>query len=78
MTRASVAGVPAVVVNIVIVFAFGFNPLTARAGEDEFFGLAHEVVAIFLIFWSLFSFVYLIWTHLGLAELSDIELMVRS
>ncbi|WP_258234058.1 DUF1345 domain-containing protein [Brevibacterium oceani] len=77
-SRANVATVPTLVVSIVLVLAFGMNPLSADSGDSELFRLTRELVGIFLIFWPLFSLTYLTWTHLGLAELSETELMVHS
>lgn len=65
-SRANVATVPAIVVSVVVVLAFGFNPLGEGTGTSELFGLTRELIGIFLIFWPLFSLTYLMWTHLGL------------
>ncbi|MGC2977571.1 DUF1345 domain-containing protein [Brevibacterium sp. FAM 25378] len=77
-SRANVATVPAIIISVVVVLAFGFNPLGEGAGDSELYGLTRELIGIFLIFWPLFSLTYLMWTHLGLEELSETELMVHS
>lgn len=75
-TRANVAMVPALIVGLVLVLGFDFSPLGPEASQlGEVFA---KLIALFLVAWPVFALVYLLWTHAGLNELSETELMVHS
>ena len=75
-TRANVAMVPALIVGLVLVLGFDFSPLGPEALQlGEVFA---KLIALFLVAWPVFALVYLLWTHAGLNELSETELMVHS
>lgn len=75
-TRANVAMLPALVVGLVLVLGLGFSPLGSEASQLG--DIAEKLIAIFLVAWPVFAFVYLLWTHVGLQELSQTELIVHS
>lgn len=77
-TRANVAMVPALLVGLVLVVGIGFNPLDTDVDASELVGLTETLIAIFLVTWPLFTLIYLLWTHAGLQELSEVELIVHS
>ncbi|MCD1287754.1 MULTISPECIES: DUF1345 domain-containing protein [unclassified Brevibacterium] len=77
-TRANVAMVPALVVGLVLVLGFGFDPLGTEADATDLADLTERLISIFLVTWPLFAFVYLLWTHAGLNELDETELIVHS
>lgn len=75
-TRANVAMLPALIIGLVLVLGLGFSPLGPEAaGLGE---IAVELIAIFLVAWPVFALVYLLWTHVGLNELDESELIVHS
>lgn len=86
--RANIAAVPALVVSLVVVLGFDFDPLGPRALGSGALGtgalgtnpasLAGEVITVFLVFWPLFAFTYLLWTHAGFGDFDETELMVHS
>ncbi|WP_241211329.1 DUF1345 domain-containing protein [Brevibacterium aurantiacum] len=74
--RANVAMVPALVVGLVLVLGLDFNPLGAEAGQLG--DVVEKLIAIFLFAWPIFALIYLLWTHAGLHELDETELIVHS
>ena len=75
-TRANVAMLPALVIGLVLVLGLGFSPLGSEASQLG--GVVEKLIALFLVAWPVFSFVYLLWTHAGLQELSQTELIVHA
>ncbi|MCU4298549.1 DUF1345 domain-containing protein [Brevibacterium permense] len=76
--RANIAGVPALIVSGILVFGFDFDPLGSGPNMAAPLALPHEVFNLFLVFWPLFALTYLLWTHAGLRDLDEIELIVHS
>lgn len=77
-SRANIAGVPALIVSGILVFGFDFDPLGSGPSMAASLALPHEVINLFLVFWPLFALTYLLWTHAGLRDLDETELIVHS
>ena len=76
--RANIAGVPALIVSGILVLGFDFDPLGSGATVAAPLALPFEVFNLFLVFWPLFALTYLLWTHAGLRDLDETELIVHS
>ena len=76
--RANIAGVPALIVSGILVLGFDFDPLGSGATVAAPLSLPYEVLNLFLVFWPLFALTYLLWTHAGLRDLDETELIVHS
>ncbi|WP_248279076.1 DUF1345 domain-containing protein [Brevibacterium sp. 'Marine'] len=80
--RANIAGVPALVVSLVVVFGLDFSPLGsgawAKGSAAVSPALTGEFITVFLVFWPLFALTYLMWTHVGLNDLDETELIVHA
>ena len=75
--RANIAGVPALIVSGILVLGFDFDPLGSGATVAAPLVLPFEVFNLFLVFWPLFALTYLLWTHAGLRDLDETELIAR-
>lgn len=76
--RANIAVVPALIVSGILVFGFDVDPLGSGAKVATPVALPYEALNLFLIFWPLFALTYLLWTHAGLRDLDETELIVHS
>lgn len=74
--RTNVSMIPALVVGLVLVLGLGVNPLESDA--SQLVDATRKFIAVFLVAWPVFAFVYLLWTHVGLQELSESELIVHA
>lgn len=74
--RSNVSILPAVVVGGVVVLGFGLTPLGSH--DSQLTDATQRLIEIFLIGWPVYALVYLLWTHAGLKDLSETELVVHS
>lgn len=74
--RSNVSILPAAVVGATVVIGFGLNPLGPK--ESQLTDFSERLIEIFLIAWPVYALVYLLWTHAGLKDLDESELVVHS
>ncbi|MFF8894837.1 DUF1345 domain-containing protein [Brevibacterium casei] len=74
--RSNVSILPAVVVGTVVVLGFGLTPLGSH--DAQLTDATQRLIEIFLIGWPVYALVYLLWTHAGLKDLTESELVVHS
>ncbi|RBP62001.1 uncharacterized protein DUF1345 [Brevibacterium sanguinis] len=76
--RANLSVIPALVISGVLVFGLGFEPLAASGDTGGPGDVGGSLIGMFLLAWPLYGGIYLLWTHLGLRELDETELIVHS
>ncbi|KZE23060.1 DUF1345 domain-containing protein [Brevibacterium casei] len=74
--RSNVSILPALVVGTVVVLGFGLTPLGSH--DSQLTDATQRLIEIFLIGWPVYALVYLLWTHAGLKDLTESELVVHS
>lgn len=74
--RANVGVAVAAVISVFVVVVLGFEPI--GPGVEGVGGIPTTLISVYLLGWLLFSIGYVLWTHLALASLTEIQLIVHA